>query len=121
MTALQRKALERATVRIEVAGHTVRIRGVLGEPDTSPWLSGFLGDIHRDAMSNKVPEVILDIRQLRYANAALSRVLLMWLRQVRETGEGAYSIRLLCDPIIRWQKFSVPPLQTFGADRLVIR
>ncbi|MFO0662266.1 MAG: hypothetical protein U0165_20910 [Polyangiaceae bacterium] len=118
---LKRKEFDRASAHVEVTGHTIRIRGVIGEPDTTPWLSELLGDVHQDAVASKIPEVVLDIRQLRYANAAWSRALLVWLRRVRENKENTYCIRLLCDPIIRWQKYSVPPLQSFGADRLVIR
>jgi hypothetical protein len=118
---LKRQEFDRASAHVEVTGHTIRFRGVIGDPDTSPWLSELLSEVHKDALSSKIPEVVLDIRQLRYANAAWSRALLFWLRRVRETQGSAYSIRLLCDPIIRWQKYSVPPLQSFGADRLVIR
>ena len=118
---LTRQTLNRLPLLLEVRGHTVKMRGVLDEPDVADWLVPFLIHIHEEAVSRNMPEVILDIRQLRYVNAGVPRSLVRWLRTIRDSQQSQCSIRLLSDPINRWQRFCVPPLARLGAERLVIR
>lgn len=106
---------------VQVGGHTVRLQGVLNEVDVRDWLYPFLTGIHQAAASTNMPEVIFDIRQLTYANAGLWRSLVLWLRLLRESPSTPYSVRLLSDPVYRWQKLGIPPLIRLGGEKLVVR
>lgn len=106
---------------VSVSGHTVKLQGVLHEADVREWLQPFLLGIHQAAVGSSLPEVVFDIRQLSYANASLWRSLVLWLRLLRESPSTPYSVRLLSDPVYRWQKLGVPPLARLGGERLVVR
>jgi hypothetical protein len=104
-----------------VSGRTVKFQGVLEEQDVRSWLLPFLTDIHREAIRRGMTEVVFDIRQLSYANAGLWRSMLVWLRRLERDDRGTYRLRLLSDPVYRWQKIGVPALQPFGKERLLVR
>lgn len=111
----------RHSLRVDVSGHTVKLQGVLEEMDVKAWLYPFLIDVHQAAVDSRMPEVIIDIRQLTYANAGLLRSMVAYLRLLHEDKKAPYSLRLLADPVNRWQKYGVPALKHFGADRIVVR
>lgn len=106
---------------VNVGGHTIKLQGVLHEVDVRDWLYPFLLGVHRTAIETRMPEVVFDIRLLTYANASLWRSLVLWLRLLRESPSTPYSVRLLSDPVYRWQKLGIPPLARLGGEHLVIR
>jgi hypothetical protein len=106
-------------VRIWEQGHNiVALVGVISEPDVARWLQPLLEDIHQAALVRGLDEVILDIRNLEYANAALWKCLVVWLKRIREPRERIYGLRLRANDQHRWQQIGVPTLRIFGADRL---
>jgi hypothetical protein len=111
----------RNSLIVTVGGHTIKLQGVLNEHDVRDWLYPLLRNIHQTALSTNMPEVVFDIRLLTYANASLWRSLVLWMRLLRESPSTPYSVRLLSDPVYRWQKMGIPPLARLGGERLVIR
>lgn len=111
----------RNSLTATLGGHTIKLQGVLTEIDVQDWMYPFLKEIHQTALDKQMPEVVFDIRQLTYANASLWRSLVLWLRLLRESPSTPYSVRLLSDPVYRWQKLGIPPLARLGGERLVIR
>jgi len=111
----------RNALLVTVSGHSIKLQGVLHEQDARDWLCPFLLEIHRIAVETAMPEVIFDIRQLAYANAALWRSLVFWLRLLKQSPDTPYRVRFLSDPVYRWQKLGVPPLARLGGSWLVIR
>jgi hypothetical protein len=111
----------RNALTIQVTSSTVKLQGVLNEFDVRDWFYPVLTRVHEAAIATQMQEVVFDIRQLEYANAGLWRSLVLWLRLLRASPATPYSVRLLSDPVYRWQKVGVPPLMRLGADRLVVR
>jgi hypothetical protein len=68
---LSARQVRRPTALVSITSQTVRISGVLREIDTDEWLSPLLSDVHEQAVAHALPEVVLDLRDLTYANAAL--------------------------------------------------
>ncbi|RYE92962.1 MAG: hypothetical protein EOO75_05460 [Myxococcales bacterium] len=106
---------------VTVSGHTIKMQGVLHEVDARDWLYPFLLGIHQAALAEQMPEIVFDIRLLTYANASLWRSLVLWLRLLRDARSTPYRVRLLSDPVYRWQKLGVPPLARLGGARLLVR
>lgn len=104
-----------------MGGRTIKFQGVLHEIDAQDWLFPLLQKVHQIAVSTSMPEVIFDIRQLSYANASLWRSLVLWLRLLKQSPSTPYHVRLLSDPVYRWQKLGIPPLAQLGGSWLVIR
>ncbi len=111
----------RNALTVTVSGHTIKMQGVLNEVDARDWLYPFLREIHQSALADQMPEIVFDIRMLTYANASLWRSLVFWLRLLRESPSTPYRVRLLSDPVYRWQKLGVPPLARLGGTRLLVR
>lgn len=113
-----RRRVVRSTVRVDVwaaPGNVVRMTGVMREPDVGSWLVPLIEEIHAGALEAKLDEVVLDIRTLEYANAALWRCLVLWLKRIRDASE-TYRLRLISNPVHRWQSVGVPALKVFGLD-----
>jgi hypothetical protein len=114
------RQVKRPTALLSVASQTVRISGVLREMQTDEWLSPLLNDVHEQAVAAGLPEVVLDLRDLSYANAALWKCIVDWLKLLRRDTRGSYSLRVRSDPRHRWQQLGLPALGVFGAERLIL-
>ena len=99
----------RNALLVVLGGSSIKFQGVLHEVDARDWLYPLLLELHRIAVETAMPEVIFDIRQLTYANATLWRSLVLWLRLLKQSPSTPYRVRLLSDPVYRWQKLGVPP------------
>ncbi|MCS6899185.1 MAG: hypothetical protein RMJ98_06325 [Myxococcales bacterium] len=106
---------------VTVSGHSIKFEGVLHEQNAFAWLYPFLLDVHQIAVEAAMPEVIFDIRQLTYANAAFWRSFALWLQLLKPSPHPPYRVRLLFNPAFRWQKLGLPPLARLSGSRLVIR
>lgn len=111
----------RNALLVVMGGNSIKFQGVLHEVDAQDWLFPLLQEAHQIAVSTRMPEVVFDIRQLTYANATLWRSLVLWLRLLKQSPSTPYRVRLLSDPVYRWQKLGIPPLARLGGSRLVIR
>jgi hypothetical protein len=118
--ALVAREVRRPTALLSVAGQAVRISGVLREMDTDQWLSPLFSEVHAQAVEAELPEVVLDLRNLSYANASLWKCIVGWLKLLRHDARGAYSLRVRSDPRHRWQQLGLPALGVFGAERLIL-
>jgi hypothetical protein len=116
------------TAHVEVwagATNTVRMVGVMREANIATWLLPLIDEIHTTATEARFEEVVLDIRPLEYANAALWRCLVHWVKRVCHEGSSTYKLRIVSDPKRYWQQIGVPTLCAFsidpsGVDRLIL-
>jgi hypothetical protein len=114
--------------RVEVSrfGHNaVRFVGTIREPDVGAWLHPLIEQVHRAAVADQLPEVVLDIRELQYANASFWRCIVLWLKRIGEGTDGSYVLRIRSDATYQWQKVGVPALHAFaldvqGRERLIV-
>jgi len=113
------KVIERPTATVHLWGgpakNVVHMVGVIREANAEAWLTPLLSDIHTTALARGLKEVELDIRALEYANAALWRSLVVWIKQIRER-PGTYNLRVTWDPGRRWQEIALSTLRVFGFD-----
>jgi hypothetical protein len=108
-----------AEISLATGGTTLRIAGSLREKDVGAWFEPLIQQIHAAATEHAVPEVVLDLRDLEYANAALWSCLVDWLRLIRREMRQTYKLRLRSGPH-GWQRIGVPTLIVFGVDRLIV-
>ena len=101
-------------------GNTLELRGIMREPEVASWLGPLIERVHREAVSQGLQEVVLDLRALEYTNATLWKSLAVWLRMVREDPRARYVLRLLSDSARSWQRVGVPMLRIFGGSKLVV-
>jgi len=117
--AEKERVVERATARVLLWGgpakNVVHMAGVIREVNAEEWLAPLLSDIHQTALTRGLKEVELDIRALEYANAALWRALVVWIKQIRER-PGTYNLRVTWDRGRRWQEIALTTLRVFGFD-----
>jgi hypothetical protein len=110
-----------ARVSMRLAGNAfVHIEGVMREANVDDWLRPLIEDVHRYTVDMQCTEVALDIRKLEYANAALWRCIVAWLKRIRDDEHARYNLRLCANVTHRWQQLGVPMLTVFGVDRLII-
>jgi hypothetical protein len=123
----ERRVAQRAA-QVEVwpaASNIVRMSGVMRESNISLWLLPLIDQIHSKALQSGFEEVVLDIRALEYANAALWRCLVHWVKRVCQSATVTYKLRILSDPSRSWQQIGVPTLRAFsldtsGTERLIL-
>lgn len=111
-----------AVIHIGVrAGHAaVVMEGVVSEPDVASWLMPLIGEVHREAVRIHESEVVLDLRKLEYANAALWKCIVSWLKMLKEDASAHYSLRIVPDATHRWQEVGLPMLRVFGGNRVIL-
>lgn len=115
--------LDRILVRVAVGvdvDDRVTIEGIMREPDAEAWLCPLLLQVHQAAVERRVGEVVLDLRRLGYANAALWKCLVYWLRLMRHEHVARYGMRVLTKPGCRWQRVGAEALGKLSADRFIV-
>ncbi len=111
--------LRRGSARIDAwseGTNVVRMQGVMREENVGAWLLPMVSEIHKAALREGFGEVVLDIRVLEYANAALWRCLVHWVKLVCQEQRKVYKLRVLCDCTRSWQQIGVPSLRPFSLD-----
>jgi len=112
----------RPQVKINTAGgeYSVVFEGLMREPHPDTWFVPLINEAHTHAVSDRLREVVLDIRNLSYANAAAWKCLVYWLKRMHQDSRASYRLRILCEQAHSWQHVGMPALRVFGGDRLVI-
>ena len=122
MTLLGR-AIVRAQLKIGATPETPNslvFEGVFREQNVEEWFRPLIDELHARAVTLKLDEVVLDLRQLEYANAAAWKCLVYWMRLLQDDGNARYNVRIVANEAHRWQRVGMPSLQVFGRDRLII-
>jgi hypothetical protein len=119
------KLLDRDTERpnlriVAVDDNALAFRGVLRDADVHVWLSALVDEIHERAVGRKLAEVIVDLRELEYANAAAWRCFIYWLRKLDAESRQKYKLRIRGNPAQSWQSLGIRALVPFSRERLVI-
>ncbi|HEV8320331.1 MAG TPA: hypothetical protein VG389_01860 [Myxococcota bacterium] len=109
------------TIRIGAqGGHAVAFEGVLREQDDGAWLRGVVAEVHHAAVTQRMQELMVDLRALEYCNATAWKCFVEWVRVLRHDPEAHYLLRVVSNPEHRWQAVGMSALRVFGGDRLVI-
>jgi hypothetical protein len=118
--SLPRRYVDNGTSQLTVSETTVKLSGVIEDPNVRGWLVPILRNVHDDCVAQKVVDVVLDIRGLTYGNAAVWGSVVEWMRLAREAGPRRYAIRLRVDPASRWQRIGIAALTALTKDTLTI-
>jgi hypothetical protein len=118
---MKRETRGTATVSVGEAGHdVVKIEGVLRDPDIQAWLTPIIEATHEAAVELALPEVVLDIQKLEYANAAAWRCFVQWLHFIHRDPQAKYRLRILSQPAYQWQMVGMTTLRIFGKESLIV-
>lgn|GEM_PF-461281 len=80
-----------------------------------------LTTVHREATSNHLEEVKVDLRNLEFMNSSCFKSFVSWIGQVQDLAESAqYRILFLSNPAILWQRRSLNALSCFAAHLITI-
>jgi hypothetical protein len=107
-------------VKITIRANRLELSGSLREPHPDEWFDPLIKEIHSEAIAARLEEVELDIRELEYANAAVWKCFVAWLRLIRTDAQAAYNLRIRSDPKYTWQRVGLASLAVFGGDRLIV-
>jgi len=80
-------------------------------------LDRFLRAAHTQATQLRVPEAVVDMRDLEFMNSSCFKTFVAWIESVSGAPEGSrYKIRFLSTPKQAWQKRSLTALTYFAPD-----
>lgn len=103
-----------------VAGKPGRVRlAGTGEAEGAAVLGRFLGLLHDQALSQELREVTLELEELEFINSSCLKAMVAWIYKVDTEGRP-YTIRLVRDASMHWQKTSLATLQRLAPDVVVI-
>jgi hypothetical protein len=100
-----------------VSGNTLRVEGVVDERGLREWFEPVLADLHQRAVKAGMAEVVLDLRNLTYANAGTFASLVTWLRRAKDN--EAYRVRIRTSKASRWQALEVAALRSIAPNRVI--
>jgi hypothetical protein len=92
----------------------VRISGS-GDTLGVPVLERFLRQLHQQVVERGVTQVTVELGDLAFINSSCLKALVSWIYLV-DTNGRPYTIRLLRDATMRWQKNSLATLQRLAPE-----
>lgn len=85
-------------------------------------LDDYLAELHEMATSNRVVEVVMDVRNLTFMNSSCLKGFVTWICLVQGAPpESRYRITLQSSPLIHWQRRSLLALSCLAADVVTVR
>jgi hypothetical protein len=91
-----------------------------GEGEGAAVLDRFLGQLHRKAVAGDLREVTLELTELEFINSSCLKAMVAWIYKVDTEGRP-YTIHLLRDPALHWQRTSLATLQRLAPDVVSIQ
>jgi hypothetical protein len=113
--------VSRPPLLVVVAGGGMELSGRAADPEVAGWLCPLIDDVHKAAVATEMTKVVLDVRRLEHANAALWRCLVYWVRVLRRDAAARYDLEVLAAPAHGWQIVGMASLRIIGADRLRVQ
>lgn len=84
-------------------------------------LDMLLGRVHREAQALGIKQAVVDLRELEFMNSSGFRSFVTWLNDIKELDEAhRYTIKVISNPELHWQKRSMHSLRTFAIDLVTI-
>ena len=100
---------------------TVQLVGVIAIPDPARVLGTFFAALHRSVVSDRLAEVLVDVRHLTFVNSSAIRLFVDWATWVRNASPAeSYVIRFKTDHRITWQRTSFSVLQSLAPKAIII-
>jgi hypothetical protein len=99
-------------------GARVRFSGS-GDADGVALFERFLGLLHAEVIAQGLGQVSVDLEDLKFINSSCLKALVSWIHKV-DTAGHPYTIRLLRNPRMHWQKSSLGTLQRLAPKVVLI-
>jgi hypothetical protein len=96
----------------------VRFAGA-GDTEGVALFERFLGLLHEEVLGRGLKQIAVDLEQLTFINSSCLKALVSWIYKV-DTGGRPYTIRLLRNPRMHWQKSSLSTLQRLAPEVVII-
>ena len=100
-------------------GARVIFRGTVAIRDPGRVVGGYLRSIHESAVSQRVPEVTVELGELKFMNSSGLRVFLDWVENIRASAHR-YRLRLRISRNLSWQRASFPVIGSLAPDFVTI-
>ena len=92
------------------------------DSETRDQLEVFVKQVHVEALRLKMPEVIVDFRELEFMNSSCFKIFVSWLAQLRDlSADSQYRIQIRSNPNLLWQRRSLAALSCFAIDLVTIQ
>jgi hypothetical protein len=117
MQPMQQKTLNLPTIAeqgltlapVDAEGARVRFSGA-GDTEGVAVFERFLALLHEHAVASGIKRLAVDLEQLTFINSSCLKALVSWIYKVDTSGRP-YTIVLLRNPRMHWQKSSLSTLQ----------
>jgi hypothetical protein len=121
-TAIQLPLIEEEGLTLgPVAGFGGRVRFTgTGEAEGAAVLDRFLGLLHRHAVAQELREVTIELEKLEFINSSCLKAMVAWIYKVDTEGRP-YTIRLVRDAALHWQRTSLATLQRLAPQVVVLQ
>lgn len=97
-----------------------RVAGV-AELSVRERLAGYLHELHARAATDGVKQVVMDLGQLEFMNAACFRAFVSWIQEVQELPHTRqYLICFRSNRDLPWQRRSINALKCFATDLISV-
>jgi hypothetical protein len=97
-----------------------RVAGV-AELSVRERLAGYLQELHARAAAEGVKQVVMDLGQLEFMNAACFRAFVSWIQELQELPHTRqYLIRFRSNRDLPWQRRSINALKCFATDLISV-
>jgi hypothetical protein len=99
-------------------GARVRFSGS-GDTEGVALFERFLGLLHEEVVTLGHKQIAVDLEQLTFINSSCLKALVSWIYKVDTSGRP-YTIRLVRNPRMHWQKSSLSTLQRLAPQVVII-
>lgn len=110
----------RARAERTAGGLTVRLEGS-ADARSHDAVDALLGAVHHEVLTEKVDEVVVDLRDCDFISSSCLKAFVVWLSKIQDAEEATrYRLRFLSDDNKPWQRRSLGTLHCFAVDLVTI-
>jgi hypothetical protein len=103
---------------VEGTSGRVRFAGT-GEAEGAAVLDRFLALLHRQALTQELREVTVELEELAFINSSCLKAMVAWIYKVDTEGRP-YNIVLIRNSALHWQRTSLATLQRLAPEIVVL-
>ena len=98
-------------IDMKAKGTTVFISGSINHPRPGEFMEPFIQKVHDQIVEKSIPDIKVDITQLKFLNSAGIRELVDWVMKLNHLADDKkYKIQFVCSSEHKWQESSISTL-----------
>jgi hypothetical protein len=109
-----------ASIEVKYTRQGLAVSGTITTKEPDKQLGIFFRAVHEQMLTEKQPELSIDVRGLTFVNSSAIRLFIDWAIWVSQPPGPTYKLRFIRSREITWQRISFPPLAQLAAKHLVI-